>query len=82
MDDVIRRECSILEELFDFVCNLVQGPDICHKNSSEDLVKIKSVCSDLIYIVSKGRVKPVKISCSRVNNEVDGKLKKCSYDIK
>lgn len=40
--------------------DLVQGPDIRRKNSADDLVKIKSVCSDLIYIVSKGRVKPSK----------------------
>lgn len=60
VDDVIRGECTIPEELFNFVCDLVQGPDIRRKNSNEDLVKIKSVCSDLIYIVSKGRVKPSK----------------------
>lgn len=60
VEDVIRGECNIPEELFNFVCDLVQGPDIRRKNSSEDLVKIKSICSDLIYIVSKGRVKPSK----------------------
>jgi len=59
-EDIIRGECNIPEELFNFVCDLVQGPDIRRKNSSDDLVKIKSVCSDLIYIVSKGRVKPLK----------------------
>lgn len=59
-EDVIRGECNIPEQLFNFVCDLVQGPDIRRKNSDDDLVKIKSVCSDLIYIVSKGRIKPSK----------------------
>ncbi|XP_053947593.1 uncharacterized protein LOC128856322 [Anastrepha ludens] len=58
VDDVILGECTIPEDLFNFVCDLVQGPDIRRKNSNEDLVKIKSLCSDLIYMVSKGRVKP------------------------
>ncbi|CAG4994332.1 unnamed protein product [Parnassius apollo] len=58
--DVILGECNIPEQLFNFVCDLVQGPDTRRKNSGDDLVKIKSVCSDLIYIVSKGRVKPSK----------------------
>lgn len=59
-EDVILGECNIPEQLFNFMCDLVQGPDTRRKNSSDDLVKIKSVCSDLIYIVSKGRVKPSK----------------------
>jgi len=72
-EDIIRGECNIPEELFNFVCDLVQGPDIRRKNSSDDLVKIKSVCSDLIYIVSKGRVKPSKHLTLGVD-EVDDKL--------
>lgn len=59
-DDVIFGECNIPEQLFNFVCDLVQGPDTRRQNSGDDLVKIKSVCSDLIYIISKGRVKPPK----------------------
>lgn len=59
-DDVILGECNIPELLFNFVCDLVQGPDTRRQNSSDDLMKIKSVCSDLIYIISKGRVKPSK----------------------
>ncbi|CAF4773203.1 unnamed protein product [Pieris macdunnoughi] len=59
-EDVILGECNIPEQLFNFVCDLVQGPDTRRKNSDDDLVKIKSVCSDLIYIVTKGRVKPSK----------------------
>ncbi|CAH2109149.1 unnamed protein product [Euphydryas editha] len=59
-DDVIEGECEIPNKLFDFMCNLIQGPDIRRKNSDEDFIKIKSLCSDIIYITTKGRVKPSK----------------------
>lgn len=42
------------------MCNLIQGPDARRKNSDEDLVKIKSLCSDIIFIISKGRIRPSK----------------------
>ena len=37
--------------------DLIQGPDIRRKNSD---TKIKSLCSNIVYIISKGRVKPGK----------------------
>lgn len=35
-EDVIRGECDIPEELFDFVCDFVQGLDIRRENSSNN----------------------------------------------
>lgn len=58
--DIIEGECHIPELLFNFICDLVQGPDARRKNSDEDFVRIKSLCSDIIFIVTKGRVKPAK----------------------
>lgn len=60
-DDVLCGECEIPDELFNFMLNLINGPDISNKNSIENSVlKIKSICSNIIYIVSKGRCKPPK----------------------
>lgn len=42
------------------MCNLIQGPDIRRKNSTDDYVKIKSLCQDIIYIITKGHIKPAK----------------------
>ena len=58
--DVIAGECDIPDKLFDFMCNFIQGPDIRRKKSDEGLIKIKSLCSDIIYITIKGRVNPSK----------------------
>ncbi|XP_041986485.1 uncharacterized protein LOC121738481 [Aricia agestis] len=46
-EDVI-QEGYIPDQLFDFICNLIRGPDIRRKNSDENFVKIKSICSDII----------------------------------
>ncbi|CAG5044038.1 unnamed protein product [Parnassius apollo] len=35
--DVILGECNIPEQLFNFVCDLVQGPDTRRKNSAEEI---------------------------------------------
>ncbi|XP_008543461.1 uncharacterized protein LOC103568398 isoform X2 [Microplitis demolitor] len=60
VEDVIRGECEIPKLLFDFMCNLIKGPHF----SSEDLnlmtTQITSICSDIIYSVSKGMYKPAK----------------------
>ncbi|XP_044590474.1 uncharacterized protein LOC123269040 [Cotesia glomerata] len=59
-EDVIRGECEIPPVLFDFIQNLITGPDIANADSNETTVKITSICSDIIYAVSKGRCKPNK----------------------
>ncbi|KAG5862641.1 hypothetical protein JTB14_004270 [Gonioctena quinquepunctata] len=59
-DDIIRGECEIPEELFNFIQNLVFGPNFCEKNVDSTTTKIKSICSDIIYAVTKGRCKPAK----------------------
>lgn len=52
---IISGDCEIPEILFEFICDLVQRPDTRRKESTEDLVKIKSLCNDIIFIVSRGR---------------------------
>ncbi|KAG5887454.1 hypothetical protein JTB14_017310 [Gonioctena quinquepunctata] len=59
-DDIIRGECEIPEELFNFIQNLVSGPNFCEKNADSTTTKIKSICGDIIYAVTKGRCKPAK----------------------
>lgn len=58
--DDIRGECEILEELFNFIRNLVHGPNVCEENTDSTTTKITSICSDIIYAVTKGRCKPAK----------------------
>ena len=53
-DDIIFGECEIPDELFNFMVNLINGPDIANEESIENELKIKSICSDIIYVVSKG----------------------------
>ena len=60
VNDIIEGDCQIPELLFEFMCNLVQGPDTRWKDSVDDFIKIKSLCSDIIYIITKGRIKPAK----------------------
>lgn len=59
-NDIIQGECNIPQQLFDFIQNLVQGPNISDDNSDKYNVKITSICSDIIYAVTKGRCKPAK----------------------
>lgn len=59
-DDIIRGECEIPEQLFNFVQNLVHGPNVREKNDHSTTTKITSICSDIIYAVTKGRSKPAK----------------------
>lgn len=59
VDDVIRGECDIPEKLFNFISDLIEGPDACEE-SSEDKIKIKSLCSDIIFMITKGKIKPSK----------------------
>lgn len=38
-DDVIRGECEISEKLFDFMCNIIEGPDIRCKTVTKILLR-------------------------------------------
>ncbi|KAH9635593.1 hypothetical protein HF086_012262 [Spodoptera exigua] len=60
-DDIIRGECDIPEQLFDFMRNVIQGPNISDENSDKLKVKITSICSDIIYAVTRGTCKPAKV---------------------
>lgn len=60
VDNIIEGDCDIPKLLFDFVCNLIQGPDTRRKNCDEDYIRIKSLYSDIIYTITKGRIKPSK----------------------
>lgn len=57
-DDVIDGECQIPEILFKFMQNLIDGPEVSSKETTT--VKITSICSDIIYAITKGRCKPAK----------------------
>ncbi|XP_044576907.1 uncharacterized protein LOC123260042 [Cotesia glomerata] len=59
-DDIIRGECEIPQELFNFIRNLVCGPNFCEENADLTTPKITSICSDIIYAVTKGKCKPAK----------------------
>lgn len=59
-DDIIRGECEIPEELFNFIYNLVYRPNVYEENADSTTPKITSICSDIIYAVTKGRCKPGK----------------------
>ena len=58
-EDVIKGECVIPKKLYHFISSIINGPDPRKPNSQDD-VKIKSLCSDLIHAVSRGRIKPSK----------------------
>ncbi|CAD6229692.1 GSCOCG00012125001-RA-CDS [Cotesia congregata] len=60
VDDIIREECEIPQELFNFIRNLVYGPNLSEENADLTTTKITSICSDIIYAVTKGRCKPSK----------------------
>ncbi|XP_077276997.1 uncharacterized protein LOC143905452 [Temnothorax americanus] len=60
VDDVMNGECEIPEQLYEFMRHLIVGPDISSDDSNQTTVKIKSLCSDIIYMITKGRVKPDK----------------------
>ena len=59
-ENVIEGECQIPNDLFGFISDLVCGPDTRRQNSSEDILTIKSICSDLIFVINKGKIRPSK----------------------
>lgn len=59
-ENVIEGECEIPDDLFGFISDLVCGPDPRRQNSSEDILKIRSICSDLIFVINKGKIRPSK----------------------
>ncbi|XP_074109123.1 uncharacterized protein LOC141533919 isoform X2 [Cotesia typhae] len=59
-DNIIRGECEIPQELFDFIRNLVQGPNVYEDNGNSTMTKITAICSDIIYAATRGRCKPPK----------------------
>lgn len=60
MDDVIKGECDIPKQLYDFISNLIEGLDINSKNPDDKSVKVISLYSDIIYAITGGRTKPSK----------------------
>lgn len=59
-DDIIRGECEIPQQLLHFMQNLIVGPNAKEINNNEIMTKITSICSDIVYAVTKGRCKPAK----------------------
>lgn len=59
-ENLIKGECSFPDMLIDFITYLVGGPDVRRRNSDETRRKVDSLVSDLVYVVTNGRVKPSK----------------------
>lgn len=60
MDDIIKGECDIPKQLYDFISNLIEGPDKNSESPDDKSVKVISLCSDIIYAITNGRTKPSK----------------------
>lgn len=60
MDDIIKDECDIPSQLYDFKRNLIEGPDMRSKSPDDKSVKVISLCSDNISAITNGRTKPSK----------------------
>lgn len=60
VDDIIEGECQVPDELLNFMCDLIQSPDYRRKNNIDDLIRVKSICQDIIFCTTKGKVKPAK----------------------
>lgn len=60
IQDVTNGKCEIPEKLFHFISSFIRGPNYRRRNSEEDIVRIKSICFDMIFDLTKGRVKPSK----------------------
>ena len=59
-EDVTKGKCLIPKKLYHFMASNINGPDLHRPNSLDD-VKIRSLCSDTIYSVSRSHIKPSKI---------------------
>ena len=57
VEDVLEGECYIATVLLEFMSNLIQGPSWQRQNSDHD-VRLQSLCSDINYMVTNGRVRP------------------------
>lgn len=58
--DVIGGECDIPEEIYDFISLMIKGRDVRRQKSTSDNRRINAVCSDIIFNITKGRIKPSK----------------------
>ncbi|XP_057328169.1 uncharacterized protein LOC130669358 [Microplitis mediator] len=52
VNGVIKNEFDIPKELYDFMSNLVEGPDVNSKNPDGNSVTIESLCSDIINAIT------------------------------
>ncbi|CAH1099064.1 unnamed protein product [Psylliodes chrysocephalus] len=59
-DDIIKGEGDIPKQLYNFIRNLIEGPDMICKDPDCKSVKVVSLCSDIIYAITNGRTKPSK----------------------
>ncbi|CAH1099504.1 unnamed protein product [Psylliodes chrysocephalus] len=60
VSNITDGECDIPVDLFNLIFNLIHGPDLRRQQSDDDLFRINSICSDIIYAITKGRIKPSK----------------------
>lgn len=52
VNGVIKSEFDIPKELYDFMSNLVEGPDVNSKNPDGNSDKIESLCNDIINAIT------------------------------
>ena len=60
MEDIFSGEVDIPSILLQFFTHLISGPDIRRGNSESKLRRIKSICHDVIFATTAGRMKPSK----------------------
>lgn len=59
-DDIIRGECEIPEILIHFIQNLIEVQNVSEEDNNQLVIKISSICIDIIYTVTRGRDKPAQ----------------------
>lgn len=60
LDDVEKGECDIPWFLYELISAIVRGPNPSRDEQQSDTVKIKSLCSDIMFVTSRGRLRPAK----------------------
>lgn len=60
VEDVMHGECEIPTALYEFMSHLIQRPNWRRKHNDNDNEKVKSLCYDIIYAITRGRVRPSK----------------------
>lgn len=60
LDDIEKGECDIPWFLYELISAIVRGPNPSLDEQQSNTVKIKSLCSDIMFVTSRGRLRPPK----------------------